>query len=293
MQHVAILSTEQRSTAMPHFEAALTRRQLWGGAMAAISLVSLPTQAAVATGETLDEMVAQATHAFERAEYVESERQWRAVTTAYPAAALGWINLAVTLIINASDEMKLGQPPEGQAKKRLEEALMAVAEAERRGTTGDALLLNARGNAFGLLLRWEEARAAYADAASVAARDFVSIPRSNEALALVQLGDLSSAEKLASRLIRRDPQFRDGFALLATLRNMQGDVAGAAQAFEDLCSGRDGAQWCRRYSTVDVVLGRWTPSAVDAYRTLLKAPAIQRAIRNSEALDVSRGYQAM
>ena len=48
----------------------------------------------------------------------------------------------------------------GRAKQRLEEALQAIDRASDLGST-DALLLNCKGNALGLLLRWEEARAAY------------------------------------------------------------------------------------------------------------------------------------
>ena len=73
-----------------------------------------------------------------------------------------------------------------------------------------------------------------------------SIPRSNEALALFELGSLPEAEKVARKLIRRDPNFKDGFALLAALRYAQGDTGGAAALVNDLCAGASGL--CARYA---------------------------------------------
>jgi len=202
-----------------------------------------------------------------------------------PQQSLGWTNLAITLVITASDEMTLGVAPTGRAKARLEEALAALDRAEQIDGAGnaDALTLNSRGNALGLLQRWEEAATVYAAAATVSRRDFESIPRSNQALALFQLGSLAEAEAQAKRLIRRDPNFRDGQALLAALRFEQGDTAGAAGAFSRLCDGADGAAWCRRYSTADVVVGRWSPRAVAAYRRLLDEPAIVLELKNGQA----------
>ena len=70
------------------------------------------------------------------------------------------------------------------------------------------------------------------------------------------MGSLPEAERIAKVLIRRDPGFRDGQALLATLRYAQGDTGGAASAVSELCAGPSGGMWCSRYSTVDAVLGR-------------------------------------
>ena len=247
----------------------------------------VPTVAAAdASSDSYKSSVDAASRAFQAADYVRSETLWREAAMARPEASLAWSNLAITLIINASGEMKLGEPPSGKAKERLTEALNALDAAQRidGDTSPDPLTLNSKGNALGLLLRWEEAATAYAASAAAARRDFVSIPRSNEALALFQLGELSEAERRVRRLMRLDPNFRDATALLAALRLEQGDVGGAASAVSMLCSGVDGGEWCRRYSKVDVVLGRWTPRAVDAYKKLLNEPSVQLELRNAQSL---------
>merc|ERR1719247_1250098 len=137
----------------------------------------------------------------------------------------------------------------------LDDALEALDRAEALGAR-DALFLNSRGNALGLLQLWPEALAAYEAASAVAAKDFLSIPRSNAALVQVELGQLDAAEALAQRLIREDPNFVDALALLAAIRSLRGDPGGAANAVARLCT--NGAL-CERYASVDVVLGRWTP----------------------------------
>lgn len=227
-------------------------------------------------------MVKDAVGAFEAGDYLRSEAAWRKAAKAYPSEPLSWANLAVALVINASGEMTLGVEPSGRARERLEEALAATAEAEVLGSV-DAILLNTRGNALGLLLRWREAAEAYAGAREAAARDFESIPASNEALARLELGELPRAESIVRRILRRDPNFVDAKALLATLRWLQEDKGGAANAIATLCQGDNGPMWCGRYSTEDVVLGRWTPTAVRAYRQLLQEPSIALELRNGRA----------
>jgi len=226
-------------------------------------------------------MVKDASAAFEGADYIKSEKLWRKATEAYPEADLCWANLAVVLIINASDEMTLGTKPQGSARERLDEALVAIQTAERLGQA-DALLLNARGNAFGLLQQWTDAVDAYGAAVVLSARDFESIPASNQALALLELEETERAERVVRRIMRRDPGFVDALALLATIRWIQGDRGGTANAIATLCSGSNGGMWCERYSIDQVVLGRWTPLAVKAYRELLREPSIQLELRNGK-----------
>ena len=223
------------------------------GRRGVLASLLVPTVAAADASDSYRSAVDEASRAFQLADYVRSETLWREAAMARPEASLAWSNLAVTLIINASGEMRLGEPPTGKAKERLTEALAALDAAERIDgeTSPDPLTLNSRGNALGLLLRWDEAATAYAASAAASRRDFVSIPRSNEALALFQLGELAEAERRVRTLMRRDPNFRDATALLAALRIEQGDVGGAASAVSMLCSGADGGQWCKRYSTVD------------------------------------------
>jgi len=258
----------------------ITRRS----AIFSATLATLPFPSSATT--SADAIVAEASRAFQAGDYSLAERLWREAANASPESSLPWSNLAVTLIINASNEMQLGVPPSGKARERLDEALAALETAIRidGAQSPDALTLNSRGNALGLLLRWPEAQQAYAEAAAASRRDFESIPRSNNALALFELGQLADAEKQARTLIRRDPNFVDAKALLAALRMEQGDVGGAANAVALLCSGDEGAQWCRRYSSVEVVLGRWSPRAVAAYKRLLTEPSVQRELKNGQSL---------
>lgn len=258
------------------------RRAFALGLAQCLSLAQCPPPAFAAV-QNPDRLAADAAAAFQRGDYSASESMWREYVNVNPRNEIGLANFATVCIINASDEMKLGMAPEGRAKERLDEALRAIDQAKAVASSADPLLLNAQGNALGLSLRWEEARAAYSEATAASPRDFESIPRSNEALALFELGSLAEAEKTTRTLLRRDPGFRDGRALLAALRFEQSDRAGAATAVGELCDGAGGSMWCRRYSTVDVVLGRWTPKAVDAYRRLLAEPSIALEFRNAEA----------
>lgn len=260
----------------------LGRRAAAGVGLA--TLLAAAAAPAASVERSYADLAAEAYAAFEAADYRLCERKWQAATAAYPSEPLGWNNLAIALVINASDEMKLGEPPAGRARERLDEALAALARAEALSPSADALLLNARGNAFGLLLRWEDALGAYSASAAASPADFASIPRSNEALALFQLSQLELAERKARALVRRDPNFRDGVALVATLRWAQGDAAGATTEFAALCSGTGGRQWCERYGSASVVTGRWSPKAVAAYEELLKQPSIQLELRNARAL---------
>jgi len=270
-------------SAPQHCALPISNRRAVVTAAAACFLMTAPTSAAP---QPFARMASEAASAFEKANYVECERLWRIATEAYPDQDIAWSNLAVALIINASDDpaMKLGVAPSGVAKQRLEEALTSISKAAELGST-DSLTLNAQGNALGLLLRWEEARAAYAASTAVATRDFESIPRSNEALTLLELRQPEASEKLARRLLRRDPNFVDAQALLATIKWSQRDAGGAAAEMSALCDRpRDGQTWCERYSTADVVLGRWPPLAVSTYRDMLKDRSIQLVFKNSRAL---------
>lgn len=256
------------------------RRLLCGMATTAVCAPGwAPTAAGAASPLVFGAATKKAFAAFTAGDYSRAEHEWREVSTAYPNEPLVWINFGTCLVILASDEMTLGVKPEGRAAERLHEALSAFDAAERLGSS-DALLLNSRGNALGLLQQWGEARAAYEASAAASPRDFESIPRSNAALVSFELGELQAAERAASQIIRRDPRFVDADALLAAVRWKQGDVGGAVRAFERLCQE---PLFCERYATADVVLGRWTPKAVDAYRQLLKEPGIKLALKDGGA----------
>ncbi|KAL1511289.1 hypothetical protein AB1Y20_006094 [Prymnesium parvum] len=264
---------------LPRHEAAappprLSRRLLLAGVAAAT-----PPRLSASASPDGDRAIQDAYAAFTRGDYLLSEKLWLRASEESPASALVWQNLASVLVINASDEMKLGELPRGEALRRLQRALHAAERARDLGSA-DALLANARGNALGLLQQWVEAHAAYEEAVRLSPRDFESIPLSNCALTSFELRQDEQAEREALRLTRRDPTFVDGFALLATLRHSRGDESGAANAFRVVCSD---AQWCSRYSTDDVVLGRWTPRAVKEFRELLRSPSVQD-VRAASAL---------
>ena len=110
-------------------------------------------------------------------------------------------------------------------------------------------------------------------------RDFEAIPRSNEALVSFELGEEARAEREVRTLLRRDPAFKDGEALLAALQWSQGSKE-YSQTVAQLCNEPG---WCARYSTVDVVMGRWTPRAVEAWRGLLQEKAVQRELKDGFA----------
>lgn len=257
---------------------ALSRRGLLA-ALASTSSVSLTPRSAAAAKPSFDAVTRGAFEAFTSGDYAKAEAEWRKASTVLPNEPLVWINFGTCLVIVASDAMTLGVKPLGKPAEQLREALAAFDTAERLGSS-DALLLNSRGNAFGLLQEWKEARTAYEASAAVSPRDFESIPRSNSALVSFELGELSAAESEASKIIRRDPRFVDATALLAAIRWKTGDVGGAVRAFERLC---EEPMFCRRYANDEVVIGRWTPKAVDAYRQLLQEPGIKLALKNGAA----------
>ena len=279
-----------QAVAALHASPTTTRRAAFNAA----SLTSISAPSAFAASPTDYASLADAAaRAFQRADYAGSEKLWREATAIAPREAVAWSNLAVTLIINASEggEMQLGVAPTGEARKRLEEALTAIDTAESLGSSPDALNLNAKGNALGLLLQWSDARAAYEASGDAADRSFASIPRSNEALALFELGSLPEAEKVARKLIRRDPNFKDGFALLAALRYAQGDTGGAAALVNDLCAGASGL--CARYADVNIVLavepkgGRDVSQAADGAVNTARAEEWARVAFSQNILRVS------
>jgi len=284
---LAVHSPALLSTAHPpallsaaHAPAIMSRRALFG------SLLSLPlVPAASATAapppKSSFELESRGAYkAFSAGEYAEAARLWEQLCDRFADQPLAHANLGTCLIIIASDMMTLGELPPPAAAARLERALDAFDTATKLGS-GDALLLNSKGNALGLLQRWGEARDAYVSAAAAGPRDFESIPRLNAAAVSFELGEQDRAEREVRTLLLRDPRFVDGTALLATLRYARGDMGGAAAAFERLC---EEPMWCSRYSQDSVVLGRWTPAAVGSFRKLLLEPSVQRVIRNADAM---------
>mmetsp|Transcript_30147 Transcript_30147/g.93250 ORF Transcript_30147/g.93250 Transcript_30147/m.93250 type:complete len:177 (+) Transcript_30147:495-1025(+) len=113
-------------------------------------------------------------------------------------------------------------------------------------------------------------------------RGLASIPASNRAQVALELGEAADAQRRTESLLRRDPNFVDGRALLAAVKYERGDKAGAEEAYAQLCvpaiASQSGAtltrglgsdDWCELYSTSDVVRGRWTPAAISAYEAFL------------------------
>ena len=255
-----------------------TRRAALSLALSSLALTSR-RPALAADDKAAFERASRAAYAkFQAADYPAAEQAWAGVAENFPKEPLAFANWATVLIILASDGMSLGVKPTGEPLARLERALDCLEKAEALGSR-DALLLNDRGNALGLLQRWEEARAAYGASADASPRDFEAIPRSNEALVSFELGEEARAEREVRTLLRRDPAFKDGEALLAALQWSQGSKE-YSQTVAQLCNEPG---WCARYSTVDVVMGRWTPRAVEAWRGLLQEKAVQRELKDGFA----------
>ena len=282
LSHAPLLRSAASAALPPLSRAALLRS-------AAAALV-VPLAAKAELAPSFEAGTKAAFAAFAAGDYKRAELLWSRAVEAYPDSALAFGNLATLLIINASDEMTLGQLPTGDALRRLERALEAIDQAEALGTPradqpvgrgSDAVLLNSRGNALGLLQRWEEAQEAYTTSADSAAREFASIPRSNAALVAFERRQEDRAEREVRTLLRRDPNFVDATALLAALRWSQGDIGGATATYASLC---ETPIWCETYASDTAVLGRWTPRAVEAFRGLLAEPAVQRERKNAAVL---------
>lgn len=208
---------------------------------------------------------------FNLGQYAEAEEAWARITRAYPSRALGWQNLATVELVNAASGLELLElPARGEAAARLEVAVahFRTATKLRPAAAPDALALNGEGNALGLLGDYAAALAAYRSAADVADRDFEDIPRANAALTLLQLGQAAEGAKAAEAIVRRDPAFVDGFAIVAACRWVQGDRLAAEAALRRLCAE---PTFCALYTAgTDAVRGRWPPRAIAAWSDLLE-----------------------
>lgn len=154
----------------------LSRRAAMGS-LVALPLVPAASTAATASAKPSFELESRGAYkAFTVGDYARAAELWEQLIDRFPAQPLAHANLGTCLIILASDAMQLGQLPPPAAAKQLERALVAFDVAADLGS-GDALLLNSRGNALGLLQRWEEAHATYEAAAAAGPREFESIPR--------------------------------------------------------------------------------------------------------------------
>jgi hypothetical protein len=63
---------------------------------------------------SFERSVKDAYAAFTKGDYVASEKLWARATEEFPDEALTWQNLMTVLIINASEQMTLGQLPTGE-----------------------------------------------------------------------------------------------------------------------------------------------------------------------------------
>jgi len=259
----------------------LTRRLALRGATLAALGVTLPAERACAREAEAEDsafvrVCYRAGRLFEDGKYAEAEEAWRKVAAGYPRSALAWQNLATVELITTAGALTLDElPATGDRGARIEVAIEHFRRAaELAGDAVDPLALNNEGNALGLLGRFDSALAAYRRAANSSGRDFESIPRANVALTLLQLGSPAEGEREASAIVRRDPSFLDGFAILATCRWVQGDKLGAEEAYRRLCTE---PTWCSLYARADAVAGRWPPTAVAAWGDLLQATRAPRS----------------
>ena len=252
-------------------------RRAFGAAAAAAAF-----DPAAARGGEVDD----ALRSFNGGDYEASLRQWTALTARRPDDALCWSNRGTLELILGSKASTLGAAPTGAARDLLESSVASFSKSVALAAADDALAWNNLGNAQAVLLRWDAAARSYDRSLAAALaneRALASIPASNRAQAALELGDAGDAERRAANLVRRDPNFVDGRALLAAIRFERGDRAGAEEAYAALCvptvtspngfsppkRGLGGSDWCELYSTVDVVVGRWTPRTLDAYARFL------------------------
>lgn len=232
-----------------------------------------PTPALAADdAAALNEAANKAIRLFNRGKYDEALAAWQQIVERFPGSSLAYQNLATSELIAVAGELKLDElPARGEAARRLEAALEHFATARRLADPDDGpdvLALNNEGNALGLLGRYDDALSRYNAAADAADREFESIPRANAALTLLQLGKPELGAREAEAIVRRDPGFVDGFAILVACRWRQGDRLAAERAYRRLCQEE---AWCSLYSAPDVVKGRWPPLAVAAWADFLAA----------------------
>jgi len=239
--------------------------------------------AAAAAAPTSPSPAAVAIRLFEDGKYAESLAAWTRLTEATPSEGLYWSNRGTVELILGSAGLRLGAAPTGLSEATLLSALRSFERAEALGDV-DAIALNNRGNVYNSLLRWTEAAALYDRAVAAAVKtEYASVPSENRALVAVQLGDLADAQRRTEALVRRDPNFLDGKALLAAVKFARGDKDGAEATFALLCrpavsapnqfkapiQGIGGPDFCDLYSNADFVRDRWTPAAVAAYDAFL------------------------
>ena len=167
---------------------------------------------------------------FQAADYPAAEQAWASIAENFPKEPLAFANWATVLIILASDGMSLGVKPTGEPLARLERALDCLEKAEALGSR-DALLLNDRGNALGLLQRWE-GRAPRTARRTVAPRR-TGDPRSNEAL--IRSSSARRRAPSSGAPLRGGPAFKDGEALLAA---PSGRAQGVQPTVAQLCNER-------------------------------------------------------
>ena len=235
--------------------------------------------------DLLGPKVLSALRLFEEGKFAESLTQWRALTALYPKEALLWSNRGTAELILGSSLAKLGVVPTGQSKDILLSALESFENAEALGES-DSISLNNRGNVYLVFQNWNKAAECYDRAMRAGQKEktSVSIPSENRALVAMELGDLIDAQKRIETLLRRDPNFLDGKALLAAVKFKNGDTNGAEQSFAQLCRpavsspnqfqntpGIGGTDFCELYSNPNFVLDRWTPTAVQAFSDFLKS----------------------
>ncbi|KAJ1462901.1 hypothetical protein M885DRAFT_556602 [Pelagophyceae sp. CCMP2097] len=259
----------------------MSRRSVFVAAPA--SFVARRTNAAPAPS------VDDALRLFNSGDYDSSRAEWEKLLQAEPESALYLSNLGTCELIVASAGAKLGEAPRGAVATLLAAAVLHLGKAA--DVEGDPLTTNNLGNAFAVLLDWPAAATAYDRSAAAAAvsrtgRGFQSIPLSNRAQVALELGDAVDAEKRIVNLLRRDPNFVDGRALLAAVRWSRGDTNGAEEAFSALCrpaiaapngfnkpiQGLGGSDWCELYSKdASTVQGRWTPKSIAAFEAFTSA----------------------
>eukprot|EP00466_Bigelowiella_natans_P019344 jgi/Bigna1/127997/aug1.5_g2705 len=224
--------------------------------------------------DKIDALSNEAVEAFQKGDYEKVMRNCKMLVEQKPAMVFAWSLLGTAELILGSKDLTMNGGLNEQQEALLRDAIKHFdTSTSLAGDNKDALTLNNKANALGLLEEWEQAVDVYEEAFQITLdtrmKDFEVIPMMNKALGLFELNRDQAAEEQLQRTIRRNPDYPDAYAALATVLWGQGMKFKAADSFDKLCDLDYGL--CDAYSDIRVVLGRWPKRAIRTYRDFLEA----------------------
>jgi len=229
----------------------------------------------VAIGGTLDtniDLISQeAADAFKKGEYQKVRNYCRQLVELDPTMVYAWSLLGTSELILGSRDLDMTRDLRPNEVELLNEAIKHFDKSTSLAKEKDAITINNKANALGLLGKWNDAIETFDLAFQVSLdtrmKDFEVIPMMNKALALFEIERDQEAENQLNLLLRRHADYEDIYAALAAIRWGRGRKLEAADSFDKLCDLDYGV--CDAYSDVRIVLGRWPKRAIRAYRDFL------------------------